>query len=82
METRTIEIGYVLKGYPRTSETFIINEIFLLEREQRLVVGFDGETPVGGAGRTVVLHGDAFDLQAQFVGHGLRCGFRSSKGSD
>ena len=34
METRTIEIGYVLKGYPRTSETFIINEIFLLEREQ------------------------------------------------
>jgi glycosyltransferase involved in cell wall biosynthesis len=32
METRTIEIGYVLKGYPRTSETFIINEIYLLER--------------------------------------------------
>src|SRR5262245_53538002 len=32
MERRTIEIGYVLKGYPRTSETFIINEIFLLER--------------------------------------------------
>lgn len=25
-------IGYVLKGYPRTSETFITNEIFLLER--------------------------------------------------
>ncbi len=25
------EIGYVLKGYPRTSETFITNEIFLLE---------------------------------------------------
>src|SRR5258706_14839441 len=26
------EIGYILKGYPRTSETFIINEIFLLEQ--------------------------------------------------
>lgn len=25
-------IGYVLKGYPRTSETFITNEIYLLER--------------------------------------------------
>jgi glycosyltransferase involved in cell wall biosynthesis len=26
------EIGYVLKGYPRTSETFIANEIYLLEK--------------------------------------------------
>ncbi|MBI1762956.1 MAG: glycosyltransferase family 4 protein [Acidobacteria bacterium] len=26
------EIGYVLKSYPRTSETFIANEIYLLER--------------------------------------------------
>jgi glycosyltransferase involved in cell wall biosynthesis len=26
------EIGYILKGYPRTSETFISNEIFLLEK--------------------------------------------------
>lgn len=25
------EIGYILKGYPRLSETFIINEIYLLE---------------------------------------------------
>jgi hypothetical protein len=25
------EIGYILKGYPRTSETFITNEIYLLE---------------------------------------------------
>jgi len=27
-----VEIGYILKGYPRTSETFILNEIFLLEQ--------------------------------------------------
>src|SRR5215813_3576968 len=27
------EIGYVLKSYPRTSETFIANEIYLLERQ-------------------------------------------------
>src|SRR5947208_1586501 len=26
------EIGYILKGYPRTSETFITNEIYLLEK--------------------------------------------------
>jgi glycosyltransferase involved in cell wall biosynthesis len=26
------EIGYILKGYPRLSETFIINEIYLLEK--------------------------------------------------
>lgn len=26
------EIGYILKGYPRTSETFILNEIFWLEQ--------------------------------------------------
>ncbi len=26
------EVGYVLKGYPNTSETFIANEIYLLER--------------------------------------------------
>src|SRR5574341_2533920 len=26
------EIGYVLKSYPRTSETFIANEIYLLEK--------------------------------------------------
>ncbi len=26
------EIGYILKGYPNTSETFIANEIFLLEQ--------------------------------------------------
>lgn len=26
-------IGYILKGYPRTSETFVSNEIFLLERQ-------------------------------------------------
>ena len=29
---RSPEIGYILKGYPNTSETFIANEIFLLER--------------------------------------------------
>ncbi len=28
----TPEIGYILKGYPNTSETFIANEMFLLER--------------------------------------------------
>lgn len=33
METHEPEIGYVLKGYGRTSETFITNEIFLLESE-------------------------------------------------
>src|SRR5262245_48997451 len=32
MEKYEPEIGYVLKGYPRTSETFISNEIFLLEQ--------------------------------------------------
>lgn len=32
MQTREAEIGYILKGYPRTSETFITNEIFLLEQ--------------------------------------------------
>jgi glycosyltransferase involved in cell wall biosynthesis len=32
MQTDEAEIGYILKGYPRTSETFIINEIFLLEQ--------------------------------------------------
>lgn len=32
MEIRDAEIGYILKGYPRTSETFITNEIHLLER--------------------------------------------------
>jgi glycosyltransferase involved in cell wall biosynthesis len=31
METHVPEIGYILKGYPRTSETFITNEIYLLE---------------------------------------------------
>jgi glycosyltransferase involved in cell wall biosynthesis len=31
MERLEPEIGYILKGYPRTSETFITNEIFLLE---------------------------------------------------
>ena len=33
MEKHEPEIGYVLKGYPRTSETFISNEIFLLEQQ-------------------------------------------------
>ncbi len=33
METLEPEIGYVLKGYGRTSETFITNEISLLESE-------------------------------------------------
>jgi glycosyltransferase involved in cell wall biosynthesis len=33
MSSQDFEIGYVLKGYPRTSETFIANEIFLLEDE-------------------------------------------------
>jgi glycosyltransferase involved in cell wall biosynthesis len=33
MEMDKAEIGYILKGYPRTSETFISNEIFLLENE-------------------------------------------------
>lgn len=32
MQTPNPEIGYILKGYPRTSETFITNEIFLLEQ--------------------------------------------------
>lgn len=35
MQTRPIhnaEVGYILKGYPRTSETFITNEIYLLEQ--------------------------------------------------
>src|SRR5215218_5120686 len=32
MHTHEAEIGYILKGYPRTSETFITNEIFLLEQ--------------------------------------------------
>lgn len=32
MEMHESEIGYILKGYPRTSETFITNEIFLLEQ--------------------------------------------------
>ncbi|HKX30954.1 MAG TPA: glycosyltransferase family 4 protein [Blastocatellia bacterium] len=32
METSESEIGYILKGYPRTSETFIANEIWLLEQ--------------------------------------------------
>jgi glycosyltransferase involved in cell wall biosynthesis len=32
MERQEPEIGYVLKGYGRTSETFITNEIFLLEQ--------------------------------------------------
>ena len=32
MEKHEPEIGYVLKGYPRTSETFISNEVFLLEQ--------------------------------------------------
>ncbi|HMV86970.1 MAG TPA: glycosyltransferase family 4 protein [Blastocatellia bacterium] len=32
MQTHDSEIGYVLKGYPRTSETFITNEIYLLEQ--------------------------------------------------
>ncbi|MBO0797973.1 MAG: glycosyltransferase family 4 protein [Blastocatellia bacterium] len=29
----TAQIGYILKGYPRTSETFISNEIYFLESE-------------------------------------------------
>jgi glycosyltransferase involved in cell wall biosynthesis len=33
MISQDFEIGYILKGYPRTSETFITNEIFLLENE-------------------------------------------------
>jgi glycosyltransferase involved in cell wall biosynthesis len=33
MKSQDSEIGYILKGYPRTSETFITNEIFLLENE-------------------------------------------------
>jgi glycosyltransferase involved in cell wall biosynthesis len=33
MEMDNAEIGYILKGYPRTSETFISNEIYLLEGE-------------------------------------------------
>jgi glycosyltransferase involved in cell wall biosynthesis len=32
MDNHKTEIGYVLKGYPRTSETFISNEILLLEK--------------------------------------------------
>ena len=31
-ENRKTKIGYILKGYPRISETFISNEIYLLER--------------------------------------------------
>ena len=30
--TKQTQIGYILKGYPRTSETFITNEIRLLEK--------------------------------------------------
>src|SRR3954447_26538087 len=30
--THAGEIGYILKAYPRTSETFITNEIYLLEK--------------------------------------------------
>lgn len=33
MKNSDPEIGYILKGYSRTSETFITNEIFLLENE-------------------------------------------------
>jgi glycosyltransferase involved in cell wall biosynthesis len=33
MSSQDFEIGYILKGYPRTSETFVTNEIFLLENE-------------------------------------------------
>jgi len=33
MKMQEPEIGYILKGYGRTSETFITNEIFLLESE-------------------------------------------------
>ncbi len=33
MKSHAPEIGYILKGYPRTSETFITNEILLLENE-------------------------------------------------
>lgn len=31
-QQQTREIAYILKGYPRLSETFIINEIYLLEQ--------------------------------------------------
>lgn len=31
-KVQAAEIAYILKGYPRTSETFIINEIYLLEQ--------------------------------------------------
>src|SRR5438105_2004467 len=30
-DAQNAQIGYILKGYPRTSETFITNEIHLLE---------------------------------------------------
>jgi glycosyltransferase involved in cell wall biosynthesis len=33
MKSQAPEIAYILKGYPRTSETFITNEILLLENE-------------------------------------------------
>jgi len=32
IEPKNTQVGYILKGYPRTSETFIANEIRLLEK--------------------------------------------------
>ncbi len=32
MTIQDMEIGYILKGYPRNSEAFILNEIYLLEQ--------------------------------------------------
>jgi colanic acid/amylovoran biosynthesis glycosyltransferase len=33
MSTQTLRVGYVLKRFPRLSETFILNEMLELERQ-------------------------------------------------
>ena len=44
-----MRIGYVLKMYPRFSETFILNEVLELERQGLVVTGQEVARVVGVA---------------------------------
>ena len=50
------EIGYIMKGYPRLTDVFINNEVYLLERMGLTLHIFSAKKPVGDKVHSVVQH--------------------------
>src|SRR5947208_12455030 len=50
------EIGYIMKGYPRLSDVFINNEVYLLESMGLTLHIFSAKKPVGEKSHSVVKH--------------------------